>query len=202
MRRILSLIVVGLTFWAVTANAAEVNLDEAIQERVLGDPNAPVTMIEFSSLTCPHCADFHKDKLPEIKKKYIDTGKVKLVYRDFPWDQAAAAAALLARCSPPDRYFKFLDALFRNREKWISENPIEGLTRLGKMGGVSEDKFKACLSEGKIMDDIIKSRMEGAQKYEVSATPTFIIKGADGEEKIEGDVDLEEFESTIDKFLP
>lgn len=199
MRRLFSMIVMGLTFWAAAANAAEVNLDEAIQERVLGDPNAPVTIIEFSSLTCPHCAGFHEEKLPAIKEKYIDTGKVKLVYRDFPWDQAAAAAAVLARCAPADRYFKFLDALFLNQAKWATDNPIAGLTRLGKMGGVSEEKFRACLNEGKIMDDIVNSRMTGAKEFEINSTPTFIVNG---EDKIEGNVDLEEFEEVINKHLP
>lgn len=198
MRRILSIIVLGLTCWAGAAQAAEINVEEATKERVLGDPNAPITMIEYSSLTCPHCADFHKDTLPTIKEKYIDTGKVKLVYRDFPWDQAAAAGALLARCAPSDRYFTFLDALFKNQDKWVTEDPIAGLARLGKLGGISEETFQACLNEGAIMDDIIQSRMNGAKEHEVRSTPTFIING---EEKIEGNEDLEVFEDAFAKYL-
>ena len=116
--------------------------EAALKERVLGDPNAPVEIIEYASLTCPHCAAFHAEKLPQIKKKYIDTGKAKLIARDFPFDRLGAMGAMMARCANPARYHQFLDVLFKQQSKWTRSNdPVGELQKIGKLGGLSEDDF-------------------------------------------------------------
>src|SRR5438128_6933423 len=111
-------------------------------DRVLGNPDAPITIVEYASLTCPHCAHFANDVLPDIKKKWIDTGKAKLVLRDFPLDEPALRAAMIARCAPPDRYYAFADTFFAAQEKWVTARDYrDSLARLAKLGGMSKDEF-------------------------------------------------------------
>jgi len=162
----------------VPAGAAPPSAEEALTDRVLGNPDAPITIIEYSSLTCPHCRNFHLNTLPELKKNYLDTGKAKLVYRDFPFDQLGLTAAVLARCAPPQRYFQFLDVLFQNQTKWARDpNPILALVRIGKLGGLGADDFKACLDNKKIVDGLLQIRLTAARQFDVNATPTFLING-------------------------
>jgi protein-disulfide isomerase len=125
-----------------TARAAEVS------EGVIGDPNAPVTMIEYSSLTCPHCAAFHKETLPGLKERYIDTGKVRLVLRDFPLDETALKAAVIAHCAGPERYPTFVDVFFNQQESWArAGDPVAALKQLAKLGGLAETEIDACLAD-------------------------------------------------------
>ena len=187
-----------LVFAPVPATADPLPTAEALKERVLGDPDAPVEIIEFASLTCPHCAAFHADKLPQIKKKYIDTGKAKLIARDFPFDRLGAMGAMMARCANPSRYHQFLDVLFKQQSKWTRSNdPVGELQKIGKLGGLSEDDFVACMQNEDLLTGILESRQAGVQEHEVNSTPTFIING----EKIVGNVPLEEFEAAIEKHL-
>lgn len=198
MRRILSVLFFCLIGATAQAQETETPLAEA-GDRVLGDPNAPVTIMEFSSLSCPHCAAFHKDTLPLIKEKYIDTGKVKLVYKDYPLGNSALRAAMLARCVAPARYFQFLDILFKQQESWAwEENPDDYLMKLGKLAGVSEAKFAACVEDKGIRDDVLKSYVMGAREYEVDSTPSFIING---EDKISGAESIEAFDEALEKYL-
>ena len=116
MKRCLLPTLLSVTFFiSVSAHAAPPTTEEALKDRILGDPNAPITMIEYSSLTCSHCRKFHAEILPKIKKNYIDTGKLKLIYRDFPFDQLGLLATVMARCAPPKRYFGFIDVLFQSK---------------------------------------------------------------------------------------
>ena len=180
------------------AHAAPLSTEEALQERVLGDPNAPVEIIEYASLTCPHCAAFHADKLPEIKKKYIDTGKAKLIARDFPFDRLGAMGAMMARCANPNRYHQFLDVLFKQQAKWTRSNdPVGELQKIGKLGGLSEEDFAACMQNEDLLTGILESRQAGVTEHEVNSTPTFIING----EKVIGNVPLDDFISVIEKHL-
>ncbi|MEO1016868.1 MAG: thioredoxin domain-containing protein, partial [Pseudomonadota bacterium] len=112
---------------------------QSVGERILGDPNAPVEIIEYSSLTCPHCASFHTDTLPSIKEDYIDTGKAKLVMRDFPLNEPAVKAAVVAHCAGDERYFRFLDALFKNQMTWAQTADVDtALVQFAKLGGLDE----------------------------------------------------------------
>lgn len=168
------------------------------QEQILGDPNAPVTIIEYASLTCPHCAYFHTEVLPELKERYIATGKVRLIYRDFPLDQMALAAAALAHCSGPDRYFSMLDVLFETQSKWAqAKDPIAALKRLGKLGGLSEQQIDACLADEELTNGILQTRLDGQNEFDVSSTPTFVIDG----ETYAGARDIEGFSELIDPLL-
>lgn len=183
------------------AAAQAIDTAKALSDRVLGDPNAPVTIVDYSSLTCPHCARFHTETLPKIKSTYLDTGKAKLVFRDFPFDQWALRAAMLARCAPQERYFPLLDVLFKGQQQWSSaKDPAAALTQIGKLAGISEDTIKACWADQKLGDGILNSRLEGQNKDKVESTPTFILSSAAGTTKIEGAHPFEKFAETIDKL--
>jgi protein-disulfide isomerase len=168
------------------------------QEQVLGNPDAPVTIIEYASLTCPHCAQFHNEVLPELKERYIAPGKVRLIYRDFPLDQTALAAAALAHCAGPERYFSMLDVLFETQSNWArADDPIAALKRLGKLGGLNEQEMAACLADEQLSEGILRERMAGQNEYDIGSTPTFIIDG----KAYAGSRDAEEFGKLIDPLL-
>lgn len=163
-----------------------------------GNADAKVTVLEYASMTCPHCANFHINQLPAIKKAYVDTGKVKFVFRDFPLDRAAFWAAILARCSGKERYFAFIDLMFKRQSAWSSGgDPMQSLIKLGSLGGVSESQFKACLADKKLGDGILMSRQTGSKKYEVNATPSFVING----KLHKGVYDLKTFAAAVDPLL-
>ena len=170
----------GISLFAafVAAGPASAEALKADQDMFIGKADAPVTVIEYASMTCPHCANFHTDELPAIKKAYIDTGKVKLVFREFPLDRVAYWASILARCAGKDRYFAFIDILFKRQRAWATaENPQAALAQFGQMGGVSQDQFKACLADKALGDGILKTRLDGQNKFEVNLTPSFVING-------------------------
>ncbi len=167
-------------------------------EKVLGQSDAPVTMIEYSSLTCPHCMAFHRDTLPKIKEAYIDTGKVKLIFRDFPLGSLALAAAMLARCAPPERYFGMIEALFRSQEIWSSmNNPLKYLERIARLGGMSKNDVEACLKNEALMKAIQAKAAAGEKEHGIRATPTFVIEG----EKVSGNLPFEDFRVILDKAV-
>ena len=170
----------------------------ADQDMALGDPNAPVTVIEYASMTCPHCAKFHTDYLPEIKKKYIDTGKVRLVFREFPLDRAAIQASILARCSGADRFFPYISILFNQQSKWArAKDQTAELAKLGQMGGLSVDDFNACLADKKLGDGILKTRKDGSDEHKINSTPSFIIDG----KTLGGALSLAAFSEAVDPLL-
>ena len=191
----------GATFIPVhgqQAMAEPLPTEEALAERVLGDAAAPVEMIEYSSLTCPHCAAFHAEKLPELKKKYVETGKLRIIQRDFPFDRLGAMGAMMARCANPMRYHQFIDVLFKQQSQWANSNdPVGALVQIGKLGGLSEQDFQACMQNEDLLNGILKMRQEGVSEWEISSTPTFIING----EKIVGNQPMETFEEAIEKHL-
>jgi protein-disulfide isomerase len=150
------------------------------EDRVLGNPDAPITIIEYASLTCPHCAEFDRDTLPKLKASWIDTGKAKLVFRGFPLNQQDLRAQILSRCAPPDRFFAFIDTLFQNQRSWAMadlEQTTASLANIGRLGGVSADQFKACLDDGKLADAIQAQAFTAEKSYKVNSTPTFFING-------------------------
>jgi protein-disulfide isomerase len=168
------------------------------EDMVLGSPDAKVTILEYASLTCPHCARFHKETLPKIKAEFIDTGKAKLVYRDFPFDEASLRAAMMARCAGEERYFGFLDALFSSQESWANPtNWRANLARIAKLGGMSQETFDNCLADKTVEEPILAKRLEG-QKLGVDSTPTFFING----EKVAGAYPFDHFAEIIKRKLP
>ncbi len=198
-------IVIGLALCSATglaerALAAPITTDEVMADRVLGNANAPITMIDFSSLTCPHCADFNTNTLPLIKKKYIDTGKLKLIFRDFPLDQYALKAAMLARCAKPALYFGFIDVLFKDQSQWEhASEPQKALAQIGALGGVSAADFDACMSNKALSDALLAKQLEAQKAYDIKSTPTFVFNN--GADKIEGARGIETFEEVIDRLL-
>ena len=131
-------------------------------DHVLGDPKAPITLLEYASFTCPHCAHFHTQILPELKKKWIDTGKVKLIYRDFPLDQIAAKAAQIAECAPADRYYPIIDLIFRNQATWATgSDPIAELAKPLRIAGMGENEIKACLANDAKAGRVVAAKKGG-----------------------------------------
>ena len=146
-------------------------------DHVLGDPKAPVTLIEYASFTCPHCAHFHTQILPEIKKKWIDTGKVKLIYRDFPLDQVAAKAAQIAECAAKDRYFGVIDLIFRGQQTWATaSDPIAELAKPLRIAGMGENEIKACLANEAKANEVVAD-FRGGEVLGVTSTPTLFVDG-------------------------
>ncbi|MDH3594928.1 MAG: DsbA family protein [Rhodospirillales bacterium] len=174
--------------------AGEVPVTE--KDRILGDPEAPITIIEYASLTCPACARFHKETLPDVKKKWIEPGKARLVYRNFPIDGLALRAATVASCVEGDAYFSFLDALFRGQSQWSrAKDPTAALAQVARFAGIDQRAFDACISDKAEMDRILKQKVEGSQAYDVESTPTFIING----EKVEGALGPAQFGKALAK---
>ncbi len=146
-------------------------------DHVLGDPKAPVTIIEYASLTCSHCAHFHTQILPDLKKKWIDTGKVKLVYRDFPLDQIAVKAAQIAECVGNDKYFGVLDIIFRGQPQWATgADPIAELAKPLRIAGLGEAEIKSCLANDAMLNAVLNDYRSG-ETLGVNATPTLFIGG-------------------------
>ena len=171
-----------------------------LPDMAIGDTKAPVTVIEYASMTCPHCAHFQETTFPELKKRYIDTGKVRYILREFPLDSLAAAAFMLARCSgekDSSKYFSMVDTLFRQQRQWAVEKPIPPLLALAKQAGFTEQTFDACLSNQKILEAIESVRNRANDKFKVSSTPTFFINGS----KHPGALSIEEMAKVIDPYL-
>jgi len=163
-------------------------------DRILGNPDAPITIVEYASLTCPHCAHFANDVLPELKKKWIDTGKVKLVLRDYPLDEPALRAAMIARCASPDRFYAYVDTFFGSQEKWVTARDYrDALARLVKLGGMSRDEFDKCLNNTALENKIVETRLIASKELDVNSTPTFFINGT----KFTGAPTVEEFDKAL-----
>ena len=199
--RIFSLIaLLALSIYAPTTGvAANLPLADALNERVLGNPSAPITIVEYASLTCSHCKSFHQDVLPALMKAYIETGKAKLVFRDFPLDGLALRASMMARCAPTDRYFKYIDVLFRTQSTWATDSdPLVALARVGKLGGMNQTDFDACMKDEDLFNGILRSRQVASIEFSIEGTPTFIING----KKMTQQAIFESFNSILKKLTP
>ena len=163
----------------------------------IGNENAPVTIIEYASMTCPHCANFHKTTYPELKKKYIDTGKVRFIFREFPLDQLAAAAFMLARCGGKERYFPLIETLFEQQNDWVVQRPLAPLQAISKQAGISEKAFNECLKNQQVLDGIEEVRQRASQKLNVQSTPTFFING----KLFRGSVTMADLDKEIGSYL-
>ena len=145
---------------------------------VLGSSDAKVTMVEYASLTCGHCAVFHKETFPELKKRFIDTGKVRFILREFPLDPLAMAGFMLARCNGEESYYPITDLLFDHQKDWaFSEKPLDSLQKIMRQADFSQEKFESCLKDQKLYDAVTAVKRRGADTFKVTSTPTFFING-------------------------
>ena len=168
-------------------------------DRPIGDPDAPITIIEYASFTCIHCGTFHNETWPALKAQYVDTGQVLFLFRDFPLNGLALSASLLTHCVPEDAYHGTVTELFRSQEEWIgSDDPMSRLLAIGVFAGASEAELEACMADRSLAEEIIAVRLEGEAAYEVSGTPTFVING----ETLTGARPFEAFEEIIERLLP
>ena len=168
-----------------------------LSERVIGSADAPVTIIEYFSLTCSHCAGFHNDTYAGLKAKYVDTGKVKFVYRDFPLDGVGLRAAMMARCVDEQRYVGVIQVLFRTQNNWArAADPVAEIKKIGQLAGLGDDAFQSCLQSEALANGILAKRQE-ASAAGVRSTPTFEIEGG----IYPGSRSLEEFSEILDPLL-
>jgi protein-disulfide isomerase len=169
-----------------------------LPDQVMGKDDAPVTIVEYASMTCPHCAHFAKTTYPELKKRYIDTGKVKYIFREFPLDQLAVAGSLLARCAGGgDKYYAMIELLFDQQDKWVVRQPLPRLMDLAKQAGFTQASFDACLKDQDMFNKIVQTREQASKDFKVESTPTLFING----EKVSGAISIEELEKKIEPLL-
>ncbi len=167
----------------------------AFGEMILGPDTAKVTVIEYASATCPHCAAFYKETFGTLKKEYIDTGKIRFVFREFPHDDAALAAFMLARCAPKEKYFPLIDVFFATQPEW-TQNPLAGLNKIAQQAGFTQASFDACIKNETVAKDILAVRKK-AEGFGVTGIPTFFVNG----ERFEGETTIEAFRAKIDPLL-
>lgn len=180
------------------AKALIVSTEEALEEVIEGDPNAKVEVIEYASLACPACKYFHEAIYPTLKKDYIDTGKIKFIYRDFPTNSAALAAAMIARCAGPKRHAGMVDMFFTTQPQWgRSDQPLQALTMVARMGGVGPSEVDQCIKNSELMHGIQSGVKHASEELGVSGTPTLFIAG----EMSENGLKMEELLKEIDEAI-
>jgi len=182
---------------AQSVNVAELHKPGPLGDKILGSDKAAVTIVEYASVTCPACAAFHTETYPTLKKKYIDTGKIRFIFREFPTNpaQVATAGFMLAHCSG-DKYFPLVEVLFEQQKSWF-KNPLEGFKRIAKQAGFTEQSFETCLQDNKLRDEILQVAKRGQDGFGVKSTPTFFINGL----MAVGVLSVSEMEKLIDPLL-
>ncbi|PBB70302.1 disulfide bond formation protein DsbA [Mesorhizobium sp. WSM4312] len=176
---------------------AELLKPGALPDKQLGKDDAKVTIVEYASMTCPHCAHFAETTFPDLKTKYIDTGKARYILREFPFDPSAEAGFMLARCAK-DNYFPMVDVLFRQQANWVGvSNTKDALLQISKLAGFTQESFEACLTDQKLLDDVRSVQKRGANEFKVDSTPTFFING----KTYKGAMSIEEMSAIIDPLL-
>ena len=201
---------VGTAGFSVSAHAQDlpksqgnVDMKKALEpgtlpDIALGEPDAPVKIIEYLSMTCPHCAQYQEETFPAIKENFIDTGKVYYVFREFPFDPRAMAAFMLARCTPNDKYLPFVDMMLQQQRTWATaEDGSAAMLQMAKLAGFTQESFQACLTDQKLLDDINAVRTRGADEFGINATPTFLING----KKYAGDMSVDTMSALINSLL-
>ena len=174
------------------------NLGKALSPRYLGDKNAPIQFVEYVSLTCSHCAEFHVKKLPILKEKYIDKGKLRLEMRDFPLDGLALRAAAMARLVAKNKYFKFVNVLFKSQERWSkNKDPINELKKMGRLAGLSNNKIDASIDQMDLLEGIFKMRQQAEKIWNIQSTPSFVVNN---KIMLSGNLSIEKFEDTFKKL--
>jgi protein-disulfide isomerase len=204
----LAALIGGIVYWRSGSDATTVTTGEnkdvdvavlmapgPLEDISLGRADAPNTIVEYASMTCPHCAQFHTAVLPELKEKYIDTGQVRLILREFPLDGLAMAAIMLARCAGPDRYYPMVDALFETQKTWAmpGTDGKEKLLVIAKQAGFSKEKFDQCLADKELFEKIVETRKIAHEKFGVDSTPSFFVNG----KRLTGEHQLKDFEAAL-----
>jgi protein-disulfide isomerase len=163
-----------------------------------GPADAKVTIIEYASLTCSHCAAFHKDTYPVLKQRYVDTGQVRFILREFPLDPLATAGFMLARCDGEAKYYPVVDLLFAQQKTWaFSDKPVDALLQMMRQAGFSQEKFESCLRDQKLYDAVNAVKNRGAEKLNINSTPTFFING----QRHSGNMSIADIEKVIKPLL-
>ena len=167
---------------------------------IIGDRNAPVTIIEYASLSCSHCANFHINTLPELKKEFVDTGKVKIVFRDFPFNYPALLGSMLLRCVPKDIRYQYSNALYQLQSKWVvreNAKTTQELYKIMQSGGMTKEEFNQCIEDVDLENEILQGVIEAQKEYNIKSTPSFIVNGI----LLEGNKPIKDFRQIIDKIL-
>lgn len=186
--------------WAIVTRAAAQGVTDAkvLPERALGAGTAPLTVVEYASLTCKHCQRFHMDVLPAVKQKFIDPGRVRFLFRHFPLDRVALEAAVVTQCVDSSRFFSFIDALFQAEETWAhAQQPRQALIRLGTFAGMSREEVEGCLNDEALVNAVVAERQEGERKFKINSTPTFVV----GTTVERGFTDARQFVALIEREL-
>ncbi|MBW7911495.1 MAG: DsbA family protein [Alphaproteobacteria bacterium] len=184
--------------------ALTVNILRATEDRVIGNEDAPITIIEYASLTCPHCAKFHNNLLAQVKRDLVETGRARLIFRDFPIDGTALKAAMMARCAPNDKYFDLIEVLFRNQDKWTkSDNPTKALAQYGNLAGMDDDFIAACMTNKELEDALVKRQLDARKLYRINSTPTFVFntRKLENVRQLVGPETAQEFNDTVNRLL-
>src|SRR5919112_2124502 len=187
-------------FPALAQNASSQDLAVAgpLGDIALGSPDAKVTIVEYASMTCPHCAAFHRETFPALKSRYIDTGKVRFILREFPLDPLATAGFMLARCDGDQKYYPIVDMLFTNQRSWAgSDKPLDALRQMMRQAGFSQEKFDSCLRDQKLYDAVNAVKNRGIETFKVDSTPTFFVNG----QRYPGNMSINEFEKILTPLL-
>ena len=166
----------------------------------IGEENAPITIIEYASMSCSHCADFHNDTLGELKKEFIDTGKVKFIFRDFPFNYPALAGSMILRCVPDEVRYDYMNGLYKLQNSWVNRDHSKTRSELYKImqsGGMQQEDFDACLSNVDLENQLLEGVMEAQREYKIGSTPSFIVNGV----LYSGNKNIKEFRQIIDKIL-
>ncbi len=193
----------GFALGAVPALAESVDIEALMQpsplsEMVLGKEDAPITIVEYASMTCGHCANFHKNTYPHLKESYVDTGKVRFILREFPLDPVATAGFMLARCAPEGKYFDVVDTMFHEQKAWAFTNdPYNSLLKFAKQIGFTQESFDSCLQNQALLDGINAVRERASNEFGVNSTPTFFVNGT----KVNGALTVEELDKAIEPYL-
>jgi protein-disulfide isomerase len=180
----------------VKVDLAKLNEEPAHGEMSIGPADAKVTIIEYASASCPHCANFFKTTYQDLKKDYIDTGKVRFVFREFPHEESAMAAFMLARCAPKEKYFPMIDMYFEQQKMWTAA-PQDGLFKIAQLAGMTKEQFDACLKNEAVAKGIMAVRDKAAKDFGVDGIPTFFVNG----QQLGGEKTIEDFKKIIDPLL-
>ena len=185
-----------LSLFAIDLSALKISENDF----VIGDEDAPVTIIEYASMSCSHCANFHKNTLPELKTEYIDTGKVRMIFRDFPFNYPALLGSMMLRCIPNEVRYDYMNVLYQLQSKWVNRDPNitkKELYKIMQSGGMTKDEFDSCYSNLDIENEILEAVMAAQNDFNIRSTPSFIVNG----NLVEGNKNTKEFRQIIDKIL-
>ena len=180
---------------AVVVDKVALNTPPAMGEMSMGKEDAKVVVIEYASASCPHCAAFNNDEFPKFKTDFIDTGKVKFIFREFPHNDPAMGAFMVARCAPKEKYFPLVDVMFKTQKDWVP-NPLVGLKKIALQSGFTEETFTACLNNKDVAKNIFEVRQKG-DTFGVQGIPTFFING----ERYKGEYTFVGLKAVIDPLL-